>query len=112
MTANVGPIDRALRALIGVYGPLLMTLQYQRVWGVVIVTNFALVWLPFYFAAVATDSVLLLVAANVAYDVVHLSVLTTIIHRYAIPAVRAGTASFDGPPPTGSKDAKGAVQEA
>ena len=43
-----------------------------------------------YIIAIQTDEVVLLVAANVAYDVVHLIALVTLVHGWGLPAMRRG----------------------
>ena len=91
-------VQLPFRAMVGVYGPLLMTVQLQRTWGLMVLATFIVVWLPLYIAAVKAGEVALLVGANLAYDAVHLAFLAAAVHLKGIPMVRAGQANLESMP--------------
>lgn len=81
-------ILQPFRALVGVYGPIIIACQGYVEWGTTVTICFFFVYLPLTIAGGAAGSVELLVWANVAYNVAHLICLVGLIHFRMIPRIK------------------------
>lgn len=84
------------RALVGVYGPLLVATQHYRTWGALVGTLFFVVYLPITVGAAHTQSVELLIAANLAYDVAHFVLLYAHVHYRCVREYERKAAAAPG----------------
>jgi Na+-driven multidrug efflux pump len=82
---TIGILQQPFRAIIAVYGPLLMTTQNHALWGFVVSVLFLFVWSPFVIMASVLSDVRLLVAANAAFDAAHVCVIAGFMHFNEIP---------------------------
>ena len=83
-------IWQPLRALVGVYGPILMGCQGFVEWGLIVTGCFFLVYLPLTLIGGALGSVQLLVWANVAYNLAHFAALILVVHLRMLPRIMKG----------------------
>ena len=87
---SVWPVAIALqpfRSLVGVYGPILMACQGYVEWGLAVAVLFTVVYLPLTIAGSVAGDVRLLVWANVAYNIAHISVLVYLVHFRLLPRI-------------------------
>lgn len=105
---SVWPVAIALqpfRSLVAVYGPILMACQGYVEWGLTVAVLFVVVYLPLTIAGGVAGDVRLLVWANVAYNVAHISVLMYLVHCRLLPRILKKTH-----PSAGEGSPRGAAQ--
>jgi Na+-driven multidrug efflux pump len=73
------------RAIVAVYGPILMACQGYVEWGVTVTALFLLLYLPLTAAGAVQNDVRLLMWANVAYYMVHSVLLIGLVHCRMLP---------------------------
>eukprot|EP00418_Pyrodinium_bahamense_P098040 CAMPEP_0179034272 /NCGR_PEP_ID=MMETSP0796-20121207/12524_1 /TAXON_ID=73915 /ORGANISM="Pyrodinium bahamense, Strain pbaha01" /LENGTH=199 /DNA_ID=CAMNT_0020730537 /DNA_START=94 /DNA_END=693 /DNA_ORIENTATION=+ len=97
---RVYPLAIALqpfRCLVAVYGPMLMGTQHFVTWGAIVVVCFFFAFLPAtiaaaYYPAIGVE---LLIGAELAYHVLHVSALYVAVHFVIVPRIlRDGVSSF------------------
>ena len=76
-----------LRAVVAVYGPVLMGCQGYVEWGVIVTVLFTAVYLPMTLAGAARGDIELLVWANVIYYAAHLLALVAVVHLRLLPRI-------------------------
>jgi hypothetical protein len=86
------------RALVGVYGPILMACQGYVAWGVTVTACFFMLYLPITIVAAVVQDVRLLIWANVVYMIVHWLVLVYLVHVRMLPRILSVTAEAQIPP--------------
>ena len=74
-----------LRALVGVYGPILMACQGFVEWGVTVTLLTFLVYVPLTVAGSVAGDVKVLVGANLAYNLAHFLALAYLVHWRLLP---------------------------